>query len=598
MRSFAVLLLLLWGCATAAKPAPEPAEAIIPGSMCLTLLVRDGLGLPTAKSHHQPAAVKIALPRRLERLSSIDLERLALPPGVFLDQARLAPYSVASGALMPLRSPRKDAHLHFGGAQPDIHEVVFRKELSALLSRHFAVSMGADAYLGQGLTVSPVVNTFTGNLFVCSLDATALWKGLNVMVYRVYNGLRRVPGPFGPGWSHNFGARVDFNEDQSVQYTRWDGSGFCYKPDGQGGYISPSGFDDALTRSGTGFLLQDRAGFFLKFDGTGRLMEIGNTLQYRLRLTYRNGRLASIRNHRIEHGLLPATGIAVKKGTEAPIATNKGPGAFFGYDQAGRITQIRSTSGSQMDYTYDGAGRLASVTSNTQQTIRYRYDAQGRLAEVREPKARAGRPPVLATIRYDQRDRVSEISDEAGNPVMRMYYRWAQDRTTQVELGLKKFLVTDRYDERGVLVERVETDQSLDPLAAGGKGSQRQTREADADLNTTVLRRQDGTNTRWLYDRDGNMVRAQDSSGAWVEMTYDASTGLLDFIRESSNNRWLRFHYGLDGELREVELDDGNRFKLGYDDGGVPRELIDATGDSIPLDLGLPVEVPRRMWEF
>jgi len=154
-------------------------------------------------------------------------------PGVFLDQARLAPYSVASGVLMPLRSSREQAHLHAGGLH-DPHEKVFLKELSHLLSHHYALAMGASSLLGQGLTISPVINTFSGNLFACSLDAVALWKGLNVMVYRVYNGLRRGPGPFGPGWSHNFASRLDFNEDQSIQYTRWDGSGFCYKPDDQG----------------------------------------------------------------------------------------------------------------------------------------------------------------------------------------------------------------------------------------------------------------------------------------------------------------------------------------------------------------------------
>ena len=168
------------GCATAAevqksaaKPEYKEIEAIVPESMCLTLLVRDGLGLPTVKANHQPAAVKIALPRRLERLAQIDLLRLGLSPGVFLDQARLVPYSVASHALMPLHTSREQAHLSFG-KKGDPAEQTFLKELSELLSRQYAQTMGSSAFLGQGLTVSPVVNTFSGNLFVCSLESAAL----------------------------------------------------------------------------------------------------------------------------------------------------------------------------------------------------------------------------------------------------------------------------------------------------------------------------------------------------------------------------------------------------------------------------------------
>lgn len=577
---------------SSAAPAAAAPEPIVPESMCLTLLVRDGLGLPTVKAHHQPVAVKIALPRHLERLADIDLVRLGLPPGAFLDSARLAPYSVASGALMPLRTG--GTSLSFGKVTTE-SEKRFLGELSELLSRNFAVSMGASSLLGQGLTVSPVVNTFTGNLFVCSLDAVALWKGLNVMLYRVHNGLRRGPGPFGPGWTHNFDCRLDAEEDAGTQYTRWDGSGFCYKPDGKGGYLSPDGFNDFMTRSGTGHVITDESGFFLSFNAGGRLAEIGNRLPFRIQLEYENDRLKTVRNMRLTRGLLP--GLELKPGQDVPVETLKGPGVFLSYDEQSRIRQVRSTSGSQMDYAYNARGRLERVSSNTGQAVEYRYDNDGRLAEIRNPLAGTGSPKVLASVLYDALDRVSLITDETGNPLMRLSYRWAEDRTTQIELGVQKLLVTDVYDARGVLIERVETDQSFDIATAGSTGSKRQTRACDADLNVTSVHRHDGTNTRWFYDGSGNMERAQDSSGEWVEMTYDRRLGLMDYIRESGG-RWLRIVYAADGEMREIALDYGARYKVGYDDGGIPRELVNASGDSVPLEMGLPPEVPKQLWEF
>jgi len=614
------LTILMWGCASmsrepvasetsqtptvlasAAEPAKAPPtfiqeEAIIPGSMCLTLLVRDGLGLPTVKANHQPASVKIALPRRLERLAQIDLVRIGLSPGVFLDQARLAPYSVASGALMPIHTSYSSAHMTVGTAISEA-EKTFLQELSELLSRLYAESMGASAFLGQGLTVSPVINTFSGNLFVCSLDSASLWKGLNVMVYRHYNGLQRSPGPFGPGWTHNFASSLEFNEDATIQYTRWDGSRFCYKPDGKGGYNSPEGFNDVLSRTVTGYCLTDSNGFFLMFDPKGTLTEIGNILPYRLKLEYKNGLLMSVRNVRITPVALGGAGVEIKAGMAAPTSTMTGPGVFFAYDEQGRITQIRSTSGGIMEYRYDENGRLGTVTSNTQQTVEYHYDSQARLAEIRIPTAGTGSPSVLAAILYDSRDRVASVTDASGNPLMRMNYRWAEDRTTQVELGQQKQLVTDRYDERGVLVERVETSVKMDSADAASVRPNRQTRDCDGDLNTTVLNRDDGTNSRWMYDRMGHIVRAQDSTGAWVDMTYDRDLNVVNYIRESGG-RWIRFVYNDKREIEDITLDDGYHYRMGYDDGGVPRELIDSSGNTIPLDLGLPSEISKQLWEF
>ncbi|MEK7765066.1 MAG: DUF6531 domain-containing protein, partial [bacterium] len=327
-------LAFLAGCATPQPSLYSNTDPIVPGSMCLTLLERDGLGIPTVGAHHQPAALRIALPRRLERLSSIDLLRLAVPPGIFLDaSARLAPYTSSSGALMPLRSPREAAHLH-AGQEKDPHEAEFLKELSELMSRNFANAQGGSAIIAQALTVSPVINTFSGNLFACSLDAAALWKGLNVMVYRVYNGLMRTPGPYGPGWTHNFASRLDFNEDQSIQYTRWDGSRFCYKPDGRGGWKSPEGFEDSLSRTGTGFALTDRTGFTLAFDGTGRLAQLTNRLDYRVGLEYQGDRLGAARNL--------GTVLKITGSQEKPEFVEGGPGVTFAYDAQGRISEVRS----------------------------------------------------------------------------------------------------------------------------------------------------------------------------------------------------------------------------------------------------------------
>jgi len=568
------------------SPLLKP-EAIVPSSMCLSLLVRDGLGIPTVKANHQPAAVKISLPRRLERLSYTELTKLGLPPGVFLDQARLAPYTAGSGGLMPLRTARD-----FSSITPmtpgSAVETKFLSELSELLSRQYAVSMGSVSFLGQGLTVSPVINTFSGNLFVCSLDASALWKGLNVMLYRVYNGLMRGPGPFGPGWTHNFAARLDFQEEGAIQYTRWDGSHFCYKPNDTGGWKSPEGFDDALTRSGTGYQIRDITGLYLLFDSTGRLGEIGNRLGYRLVLQYEGDRLMSVRNM--------GTVITLNSAQDAAELAQGGPGITFAYDEHGKITSVHSTSGAQVFYVYDEIGRIAKVTSNAQQAVGYRYDNQGRLAEVRDV-AGGERGPLISGIFYDESDRISEITDTAGTAMMKLNYRWGIDRTTQVVLGVQKQIITDRYDDRGVLIERVGVDQSMDPTAQAGTSSTRQMRECDDQLNVTSMTKGGGTRTRWMYDNSGNITRAADSDGTWVEMRYVPDTSLIEYISES-HGRWIRFIYALDATISEIVLDDGNRYKVDYDDGGVPRNLIAPGGATKPLDLGLPPEIPRQLWEF
>jgi YD repeat-containing protein len=352
--------------------------------------------------------------------------------------------------------------------------------------------------------------------------------------------------------------------------------------------------------------LKDESGFFLQFDNTGLLAEIGNPLPFRLKFTYQDGRLMSVRNIRTEaYGLTPS-GLKLQSGATSPTETNEGPGVTFTYDNEGRIIQLRSTTGAQMDYTYNEQGRLARVTSNTQQAVEYRYDGDGRLGEVRRMEANGSKGNVLFGISYDERDRVKEVVNESGVTAMRMNYRWAEDRTTEVLLGQQHSVVTDHYDERGVVTERDELVRSDDPSQPSTGAGTRQTRECDERLNVTRMDRQDGTNTRWTYDDQGRLVRAQDSNGGFVEMSYNSEYGLVEYLRESSNGRWIRFLYGTateghsvtTGQIEEVQLDDGARFKLVYDDGGVPRELINATGMTEPLDLGLPPEVPKQLWEF
>jgi len=428
------------------------------------------------------------------------------------------------------------------------------------------------------------------------------------MVYRVYNGLQRTPGPFGPGWSHNFSSRLDFNEDQSIQYTRWDGSRFCYKPDGHGGYHSPDGFDDTLTRTTTGYRIEDETGFFMAFDTKGVIQEIGNPLPFRLRFTYDPaGRLTEVRNVRVgETNPLWKGGAKVTGLTDEPTASGEGPGVFFEYDEQSRITRIRSTAGSEMRYSYGENGKLTRVVSNTQQVVEYRYDADGRLAAVRREESTGLKGSMLYGILYDELDRVKEIQDESGRPTMRLAYRWAEDRTTEIVLGAdQQTIVTDYYDPRGVLDERTQTVRTNDPNQSNQTAASRQRRETDIALNVTRVDRADSTNTRWTYDDRGRLTRAQDSAGDWVEMSWNDEFDLPEYLHES-HGRWIRFRYGTPteshtvrrGEIEEIELDDGQRFKLVYDDGGVPRELINATGASAPLDLGLPPEVPKELWEF
>lgn len=140
-------------------------------------------------------------------------------------------------------------------------------------------------------------------------------------------------------------------------------------------------------------------------------------------------------------------------------------------------------------------------------------------------------------------------------------------------------------------------DVSLDPLQAGGTGSRRQRLEIDSRLNVTLLDRQDGDISRWTYDEAGKLVRAEDSNGYWVERTIDPDTGLVDYVRESGG-RWIRFVYRSDRMIREIVLDDGGRYEIEYDTGGVPRDIIGADGTRLPLDLGMPSEIPKQIWDL
>ncbi|QQQ02756.1 hypothetical protein [Lysobacter enzymogenes] len=209
------------------------------------------------------------------------------------------------------------------------------------------------------------------------------------------------------------------------------------------------------------------------------------------------------------------------------------------YDALGRLTREREGDGATATYSYDGAGRLLQVarqdTAGNRRVARSFYDAAGRLAGELDAEGYlvehrydlAGRriaSTAYATVTADAQRATGTLAqlrpatDAANDQTTRWFFDGRDNLVGQ--LDAEGYLTESVYDEArneragkayALRLTGLSGNETLAALrSAAAAGEVRETRRSFDALGRLIAERNaEGTLTRYHYDVQGNLLRAE-----------------------------------------------------------------------------------------
>jgi RHS repeat-associated protein len=266
----------------------------------------------------------------------------------------------------------------------------------------------------------------------------------------------------------------------------------------------------------------------LEYDGNGVLTEVRHSGGYRIGVETAVGRITALR-------LLSAD--------DQPVLKR------FGYDRAGRLTEVYNSSDRPTRFEYDSAGRMIRWTDTNDNWYAYTYDEQGRGV------AGKGSGGCLnVTLAYH--DRMTVVTDSLGHDTAYHLNEAGQVTAVVDPLGNTTW---SEWDASGRLLSRI------DPL---------------------------GRITRCAYDEYGNLITLTRPDGARVAVAYNA-LGQPTSVLDPDGSRW-RFTYDERGNVTAVTDPIGAVTAYTYDEHGHLSTVTDPMGTRTTAETdraGLPIAV-------
>ncbi|MFU8854865.1 DUF6531 domain-containing protein [Micromonospora sp. SL1-18] len=214
-------------------------------------------------------------------------------------------------------------------------------------------------------------------------------------------------------------------------------------------------------------------------------------------------------------------------GVTTVTSTSTGTKLTYQHSPSGRLVKVTDPAGNSVNRTFDDNGRLVSVSNRGGTVTRLEYDARGNLV-------RRVWGTVTTTYAYDAQDRLTAVTDAAGQVTGRAY---TGDSRVPSEVTHP-----DGAKARNTVVNGLVTE-SVDPTGVkttyGYDGARRLTAVTDATGKTTrfgydsagrrtSVQLPSGTTTRYDYDAAGRITTTTTASGAVTRYRYSTAGRLLD----------------------------------------------------------------------
>ncbi|GHJ39773.1 putative T7SS-secreted protein [Streptomyces sp. TS71-3] len=229
----------------------------------------------------------------------------------------------------------------------------------------------------------------------------------------------------------------------------------------------------------------------------------------------------------------------------------------YGYDEAGRLSEVINSSGEPLTFEYDDEDRITAWTDRNDTSFQYFYDDRGRVVRTE------GTGGFLSgTFAYDEEHRTTAYTDSLGHTSRHRYNAEGQVIEDTDALGNT---TRTTWEARG--------DKPLELADALGNTT---TCAYDADGHLTTLTLPDGSTAHARHNAFGQPVEVTEPGGARWRRRYDDRGNLLATIDPLG----AETHYTYDraGHLTAVTDALGHVHSFVTDKAGLPVALTDELG--------------------
>lgn len=364
------------------------------------------------------------------------------------------------------------------------------------------------------------VDTADGNLSEHYADISIPGRGVALTVQRTYNSLPAVAGtdgPFGPGWSYNYGASLTVNGSAGTATVNEETGSQTTFTLSAGQYTAAPRVTSTLVQNTDGtYTLTRNKRSKLTFSSAGRLVSLSDLNGYSTTLAYDgSGNLSTVTDPAGRTLTFTWSG-----GHVATVADFSGRTVTYTYgDGAGNLTDVEDVNGGHTSFTYSTSHQLLTVRDPRSNTSTNHYDAQGRVDYQLDQLSRkttfvySGDPSSAAGS-------TTTTTDPKSNAVVDTYVFGV--RTQEVRGSGTPQAATWKYGyDSNTLVTTTVTDPNSHVT------SQTVDTAGNVLTSTDALNHQT-TNT---YDSLNDLLTTKGPDNVTSTMTYDAAGNLLTVSR-------------------------------------------------------------------
>ncbi|MFF4542785.1 DUF6531 domain-containing protein [Streptomyces sp. NPDC001435] len=265
----------------------------------------------------------------------------------------------------------------------------------------------------------------------------------------------------------------------------------------------------------------------------------------------------------------------------------------YGYDDEGRLSEVRNASGQPLCFTYDEAGRITSWTDRNANSYSYTYDEHGRVV-----RTEGSGGFLTGTLTYDDATRTTTVTNALGystryqhNEALRLIAETdplGNTRHQEWDAEGRLIALTDalghttrhRYNEQDLLTSVVHPDDQVVFAEYDDRGL------------PVAITGPDGSVWRQVYDGHGNRTSVTNPIGATTHFAY-GTDGLLEAVTDPLG-RATRFRYNRAGLPAGVTSPQGATTSYTYDFLGRQTTVTDPSGNVTRLEWTTDGHMARR----
>ncbi|HEX7245416.1 MAG TPA: DUF6531 domain-containing protein [Solirubrobacterales bacterium] len=340
--------------------------------------------------------------------------------------------------------------------------------------------------------VGDLINAATGNLAKEQTDLGPLGgRGPALGVTRSYNSQIAVTqteaGAYGYGWSGPYSSYLTINGGAGTATVHHEnGSTVVFYLIG-GNYYPPLWSKATLKKSGENYIYTLPTQEQFKFNSSGQLTEQIDRHSNALTLTYKEGKLETVKD-------------------------KAGRTLTFAYEGA-QVKSVKDPMGHEVKYTYE-SGNLATVTlpGKTEASWKFKYDGSHRLTEAID--ARGG----ATKNEYDASNRAKTQIDPLA------YERKLEYKETE---GVKETTITEPNGSKTLVKFNASGEPTEITRALGTELAQTSKYEYNASFELLKFTDANSHSTTYTYDLEGNKTSEKDANGNESTWTYNSTHDVL-----------------------------------------------------------------------